>query len=261
MFEVVQGVTDGKNRVFQLSKTPWNQFPIRLFKNGFELNPGAEFSVQGQTISLNSNLPEQAGDMLQAAYAVEVNPARGVNSSSNTTPVHVSDSEMLSLYLDRALKSELANQPTAEPVPSEQPAPPVTDSKSTANDRPKLPVDPPIPSVLTRKESTTHPTRQLESLRMLSVAMGENADHHDMSDRSVRRRPTSRGIAQGIEGLGDVDANSPFALLANSPQGLAATLNGIDAQGANRGAAGKAQTPKRVPRSLRMLEQRITNSR
>jgi hypothetical protein len=193
----------------------------------------------------------QAGDVLQAAYAVELQPARGTDAMVPSPMIHISDSDVLTLYLDRALKNELAAQPTATELPASTTLPADGTNAITSTNA----------ALTTPTPQAIYPARPLESLRMLDLALIQNGDRLERFGRNSKGDIKTRGIAQGIEGLGDEDPNSPFLILANGPGGLSSRIENIDAHTQDRRISEKTKSTTREPRSLHMLEQRIMDNR
>jgi hypothetical protein len=264
MFEVVQGTSDGKNQSFQLTDVPFGNIPVRLFRNGLELRPGTDFTVQGKAITLSTNLPRQAGDVFQAAFSVEVGtvvPSR----SELVSPTGPSERDLLSVYLNRALQRELETS-RASLAAANSILAPVQTANEVATAASTLTPPNPILSAELPLTSTKviSSTPEPASLRMLTRLLAGDQDVETRASSQSRLTRLAVRSVQGSDGLGDIPFSDPFSVLADRSDGLSSLLDRLDSQSrsssAHRDQSSKAKQTSRVPRALQMLQQKIEST-
>jgi hypothetical protein len=237
VFEVVNGISDGANRVYRLSNVPSTKFAVRLFRNETELNPSSDYTVQGKNINLTGQALQVAGDVLHAAYAVDVASEREDKLTQYPVPLE-SNPAILSRYLQRSLDQDLSAQAS------------------------RLAVGLPIESASSHQISA--PSRSAtdpRSLRMLTTALNYQASAEAPASRGVRRHNAGPAVGQGVEGLGDHLLSGPFDLLAAAPGSLNENIDSIGSHSSSgRGVTVAKHKPSRAMRSLSMLQSRISDS-
>jgi hypothetical protein len=257
VFEVVKGATDGKNRQYQLSARASAQFPVRIFRNGLELSPGQDFTINNQVITLAPSVIQIAGDVIQASYEVALTPAPSDFRTSTPRTKNAEGAEVLSRFLHRSLVDELGPEPAPttagplSPLPSSQ-GPressklgrdPISRARSQQSSQSNLP-------------SSNQPPGDFESLRMLSIAISRPYSEN----RSFKDHRKETHGAQGLEGIGDTGIDSPYSILGSSSNGLDASLDAIDSKRSTGPMMKSTPSPRRQPRSLRLLQQRIEDN-
>jgi hypothetical protein len=218
VFEVAKGAADGQNRVFQVSQAPAAQYPIHIFRNGLELTPGSDFSIQATYITLAGRVIESPGDVIQAAYMVQTSADRTLQKSSPTLQERGAVNDLLDRFLDRALRQQLDAYPSIQP-----------DTTLHVGDSTGAQVA--IPAV-TDKAKSTVATSQVHrkvvpsgyaSLRMLSQSLSQPAKGLDEQRNERRHSYETSAIAEGTDGLGDGLAFSPLDSVDASPDRTVST--------------------------------------
>lgn len=81
--EVPAGVVDGTNLTFTLANTPSPIASLKLYRNGLLLRAGADYELNGVTITFHPEAAPQPGDLLQAHYRFgDTIPLRSLLSST-----------------------------------------------------------------------------------------------------------------------------------------------------------------------------------
>ena len=238
----------GTNQTYVFSRLPSSQFPIHVFRNGLELDPGTDFDVNGLALKLTPKDMTAASDVLTAAYtSVVLGPtgAPGVKTRALSNEAE----DVLTTYLNRALQSELGyeNQTGMRKLHNIR-RPPL--DLATTN----LPVSTPEPNGIASRRTLRE---QLPaSLRMLSVALNQSSQTRVAARSDIHTSRRTKEV--GLESIGDGSVSAPYSLFANDPSGLNAMLDGIDVANRNGTRSLADQAPRgRDPASLRMLGARL----
>ena len=251
VFEQVHGSANGTNRLFELSEVPAPQFPLHLFSNGIELVPSSDYTLQGRVVILSGRTVESTGQVVQAAYEVEVvglDEAIGSARSESVKGARL----VLAKYLQRSLSVELAS------VASELPQAVGTTDDETS----PLQQGEEVSTLDTRRVHTRPVGRATsisggESLRMLSIAMSRSNDHARKSkhDTSESTYPSQ---ADGIEGIGDQLTSSPFDIIANGLSNASSAGIVGERRSSERSTSARRGHVPSEPEALRLLQRSIS---
>lgn len=237
VFEHLSHSSSQDSRVLTLSSLPILQLPIHIFRNGLELVPGKDFTLQGQTVSVISTPADGRDVVFQAAYFVTSDDAP--TNFARSVPSKAVGSRILSTYLSRSLDQELdsLSESNKQSV-----------SEGTILDESQF--RPPSRGFERRMPRQADP--EPESMRMLRDLTNSRA----VAARGARRKGAHAVVdIDGLEGVGDEAVTSPYDILSSRPGGLAAALNELDASRRTRSI--RKGREKDSPRSEQMLRETL----
>jgi hypothetical protein len=217
VLERLAEVSVGGATQYQLASTPVPGFPVHIFRNGIELTPGSEYTMQESRV-IPIGTTQSAGSIYEAAYVVSTQAGNaGVVASRGA---QASDTQLLlNKFLQRSLRAELGysdNEPAGATASS---------GEAGTTSRPQIASGPRKQANVETNSGVEHvaASGEPESMRMLrSIVLSR--------DRSARGSGVSQAtehIADGLEGVGDKSVNAPYELLIPrsasrrpSPRGL-----------------------------------------
>ena len=83
--EVPAGAINGSNTVFSLAGTPAPAASLTLYRNGLEMAPGSDYTLNGSAVTFSGTSLPRTGDTLLAYYR-KAGAGAAVNFSDNETP-------------------------------------------------------------------------------------------------------------------------------------------------------------------------------
>jgi len=183
--EVPQGVINGRNTSFTISKVPTLDRPLQLFRNGVPLANGIDFRATGQIINTSTAQTPMPGDMIQVRYipsSLSQSKSRGsqlFNPPASVQPNGAAAANELTTAAARlALGSEIANAKSSHGILGRR-------SRGSA---PPSVAEAPMP----------------DSIRMLYETAQTPPSYQGKHPGKPRRSVS----VQGVEGLGDGLPNS-----------------------------------------------------
>jgi len=254
---VLETLTE-RNLTLQLAAVPASQFPFHLFRNGLELTPGADYTLQGSVVTLTPKNIQAAGTLFEAAYVRQLSDSPSADSANTARAVHAPD-EILSRYLKRSLEAEMdAYAPAVA-----QEATSTLTAVSSSGIASRGTSTPSNQSTEALANFKPHPRGQasasdLESFRMLSAAFSRSVATEPSRRKGKHHlRQSDDTDADGVEGMGDAPINSPYDILSDRTGGIGTALDAIDDESNASHGSSRSTREAHVPESLRLLMQRF----
>lgn len=245
LFERLVPNLAGSESTLVLSEAPMSGMPLRLFRDGIELEPAKEFELSGQTIHLLGSNARMASSVYQAAYYAAVQGVRSTAPEASRSG-RASENRVLGALLDRAMEHELSAFDALEQRPGH--AQNTFPANADLVSRQEIPIS--------RARAQTQPIAQddkePQSMRLLRQVLSERSSFPErIAGRPLRNSKRSFEYA-GVEGIGDNDVPTPFNGLSDRPLSNK-TSRQFEDSASRRTKHSDLKDHRRTPASERML--------